>query len=56
MRLAYADALQYVCDPDPIRNPTTRDSALRLLHPLYLHQRAATVDREHASEVCAFEN
>ena len=53
MRLAYADALQYVCDPDPNRNPVSnaRDSAARLLHPMYLHQRAAGVDRQNASEV-----
>ena len=56
MRLAYADALQYVCDPDPTRNPVTiaRDSATRLLHPLYLHQRAAGIDRQHASEVTMY--
>ena len=56
MRLAFADALQYVCDGQQDESSSSNSSSssggvARLLDPLYLRERAKKVNRRRASEV-----
>lgn len=51
MRLAYADALQHVCDPNPSPSSGSQLAGLQLLDEAFLDGRARLVDPLMASEI-----